>query len=1410
MASRIQDLMSGIPASRVGTTQPPDEEQGIEKSSRIKSLIDSVGTGKTSKLAGVPTAGVGTSSGMAIDQDVRRDFERAKSQARQAGIPTSRIEEITSGQEEPNAALRFLGKVVNFAPVKYGILKPLEVVDTPRRFLISGARELVDVFGEGDASFGQLFSQARDTSYGFGTAFANPTGNKWLDRAIGFTGDVLLDPITYLTFGTGGLAKQAATGALKAGVRVGSAGTARAAARAGTREALESGLRRVAIKGTGRNLPEIADAGVREAVEQIAKAQRVGPRRVLGARSREELAQGAREIREEAIRLATESTDDAVRANAQDAANILTDDVISDLATRGYAAARGDIAEVLGLRGGLRIGINKAQVVIPYTERLADTAGALISGARIGGITARGVNILPLGFADTAAGQKIIAATTPTGEGGVFGSEDILRMRNALRTGTYEGRKLTGKEGNEFVKLLAADKAFRGIRDSQLLEAQQLIRPLLGNKSANTVVDLLDTSDVVLVDGRKTLVPKVNLLDPAMTPEQASAKLGREVTPEEFEIARQWRQAGDEFYERANYLHQRAQLSAGIPLERVQDLPKNQSWFPHALTERAQRDIAQNAASKELTGLFPDRSFAKAGSNVRRLKAGETWFGYKLTEEDIAQGVKRLNQIAREKGGLKYDVFATNADTAFTNYAAGWGRDSAYTNWLFNMALATAENFNRIDETLPPEVVTALRDMRRVDATFMDRIAQAEGSKLGFQGKGFQDLLTQEQVKYAFGVPVPTKLEPFARAINDVLTPERVAALNTVPAFADEMARLGDEIAELALDIDKKKLAGKGVFQAQVNQALNDFEQRLFELQRLAPDVPAGYGAASSSEAAALYNSLKNEAEGLVLKIGEVDPKKWVDLVPMFLDNATQFLQINSRNYPGLIASPEVADMIKNFRRLEDPKFAMAMNKVLGPLTQMFKGWVTAFPGFHLRNALSNTFFMLSAGADPVSLTRGMKIFKAYSGYLKRTNLEGQLGLGAEDSLQKFLDDAVRAAAADGATLGPREIEFLRRQILDEFSINQRVLNDFFKSPEFEKLGIDPFEKIGNSNATIIDILNETQYGYNGLMGDIFEGTGKLGISGRLNDKAGRVAQASRLAGKPLGWSRSWGNAIENYTRFALTYDGILRGMSPEASAARTAKYMIDYQDLSTLDKNVKSVIPFWMWTSRSFPLIVESSWANPRAYALWNNFTRNMTDQEGMEDQSRPYYLRSSFKLPFGRNIYGNPDFGFQRQEEAFASLTDPRSILAGMTPVLRAPLEAALNQQFRTGGQVYSPYYQEGTREQLEYILKNVSGVGSAAQRVANLAPGLLNIAQLPGAAGALEQAPGVGRYIGAPEFVEREQGPQTTEASLQALARFFGLPFYNLQPFQQESALREQTKLLEQEATRRREEEKRKRGR
>jgi hypothetical protein len=50
-----------------------------------------------------------------------------------------------------------------------------------------------------NASWGDFKKQTMDASYGFGTAFPM---KGFLGRAIGFIGDVALDPLTYATFGS--------------------------------------------------------------------------------------------------------------------------------------------------------------------------------------------------------------------------------------------------------------------------------------------------------------------------------------------------------------------------------------------------------------------------------------------------------------------------------------------------------------------------------------------------------------------------------------------------------------------------------------------------------------------------------------------------------------------------------------------------------------------------------------------------------------------------------------------------------------------------------------------------------------------------------------------------------------------------------------------------------------------------------------------------------------------------------------------------------------------------------------------------------------------------------------------------------------------------------------------------------
>ena len=106
------------------------------------------------------------------------------------------------------------------------VLKPLTVLDTPRRAIISGVREIADVLdsdADTNASLGDWWKQTKDASYGFGTAF--PMGG-WGGKIIGFIGDVALDPLTYATLGGTVAAKSVVRGAVN---EAGQALTTRAA-----------------------------------------------------------------------------------------------------------------------------------------------------------------------------------------------------------------------------------------------------------------------------------------------------------------------------------------------------------------------------------------------------------------------------------------------------------------------------------------------------------------------------------------------------------------------------------------------------------------------------------------------------------------------------------------------------------------------------------------------------------------------------------------------------------------------------------------------------------------------------------------------------------------------------------------------------------------------------------------------------------------------------------------------------------------------------------------------------------------------------------------------------------------------------------------------------------------------------
>lgn len=109
----------------------------------------------------------------------------------------------TKGAPDEGGWRGLVGDILGSAPAKI-LLKPLIALDVPRRVIISGIKEGVDIFGPDDASFGDFMKQVKDPTFGVGK-FVN-TGSKWADRILGFVGDVALDPLTYATFGASSFA----------------------------------------------------------------------------------------------------------------------------------------------------------------------------------------------------------------------------------------------------------------------------------------------------------------------------------------------------------------------------------------------------------------------------------------------------------------------------------------------------------------------------------------------------------------------------------------------------------------------------------------------------------------------------------------------------------------------------------------------------------------------------------------------------------------------------------------------------------------------------------------------------------------------------------------------------------------------------------------------------------------------------------------------------------------------------------------------------------------------------------------------------------------------------------------------------------------------------------------------------
>ena len=311
-------------------------------------------------------------------------------------------------------------------------------------------------------------------------------------------------------------------------------------------------------------------------------------------------------------------------------------------------------------------------------------------------------------------------------------------------------------------------------------------------------------------------------------------------------------------------------------------------------------------------------------------------------------------------------------------------------------------------------------------------------------------------------------------------------------------------------------------------------------------------------------------------------PEESYQITTMFDEG---FVQL-SKYFPNIQVKAELASIVQSVHRLNEPQMVRELSRFMGKYTRFFKAYATLSPGFHVRNAMSNSFMIFAAGGDIRYMTEGLNMSKSWLEASKRG-----------DNIEQWISSL------------PANMQTKAKTAMDAFMASG-----------------------------------------GGISSDFFEYT--------------RLPRGTRK-------SKELGKWVENHSRFILAWDGVSKGLDMDAASVRVRKYLIDYTDISTADQYMRQIIPFWMWTSRNLPLQLGNMWLNPRAYAVYNNIKRNLSDSE--EDEIIPQWMNEigAFKLPFGKNIYATPDFGFNRIGQQVQELADPTRFLSNVNPLLRVPVE-------------------------------------------------------------------------------------------------------------------------------------------
>ena len=421
------------------------------------------------------------------------------------------------------------------------------------------------------------------------------------------------------------------------------------------------------------------------------------------------------------------------------------------------------------------------------------------------------------------------------------------------------------------------------------------------------------------------------------------------------------------------------------------------------------------------------------------------------------------------------------------------------------------------------------------------------------------------------------------------------------------------------------------------------------------------------------------------------------------------------------VAIPE--QVYNRLSRVQDfyssPRVQQEVSGMLDSITQLWKGFILAFPARHSRDMLSNAISVWLETGDPIATTRGFGIAKRVldgnidAALPQISKLPQYANLGSPSAVRSaFLQDA----AASGVLTGLAQTDVLAAKRSGELS---RILP-----------GVEPVSRMRAMRELLPDgSRNPLQMAQD--FGAIRGFSNKFETRNPLLNWSTKMTDANDSIGRLGGW-------------IAL----LQKGVAPQEAAKRIQNVLVDYSSLTDLERGLfRKIFPWWSYNSRIGKYAVQSMMEHPGG-AVAQTLGRgvNLAGQSN-DDTHVPARLRQqlSFRIPDEllaavgiEQTPGNQTFAtdFELPAVDALSLFSPFSFqktlrnLAGQTnPMLKGLAELAFNEDLFSGRRLedadpaVNKVYRGLTGGELSPTAKVFLGNVPGVQRVAGIAGSLMD---------------------------------------------------------------------------------------